>query len=124
MRERQRKEQLARSREPAIPPANPAADGGAQAVPDRVEDPLCELLGRVGLQLVTPLRPMQAHGEPPCQVAAPIVEEHADERNKGGARDRRPEEQKRCRRRSARKVHVERAPPELRAPTDVTYGGD
>ena len=106
MRERQRKKQLARSREPAIPPANPAADGGAQAVPDRVEDPLCELLRRVGLQLVTPLRPMQAHGEPHCQVAAPIVEGHADERNKGGARDRRPEKQKRWRRRTARKVHV------------------
>ena len=111
VREGQRKEQLARSREPAISPADPAADGGAQGVPDRVEDPLCELLGRVGLQLVTPLRPMQAHGEPPCQVATPIVEGRAYERNESGARERRPEEQKGRRRRSARSVH--RCAPEL-----------
>ena len=113
VREGQRKEQLARSREPA----DPAADGGAQGVPDRVEDPLCELLGRVGLQLVTPLRPMQAHGEPPCQVATPIVEGRAYERNESGARERRPEEQKGRRRRSARSVH--RCAPEL-APQGVT----
>ena len=108
VREGQRKEQLARSREPAISPADPAADGGAQGVPDRVEDPLCELLGRVGLQLVMPLRPMQAHGEPPCQVATPIVEGRAYERNESGARERRPEEQKGRRRRSARGVHLAR----------------
>ena len=99
VREREREEELARSREPSIPQANPAADHGAQRVPDRVEDPLCEVLGRVGPQLLTPLRPMQTRGEPPCEVAAPIVEGRAHERNERGARERRPEEHKRWHRR-------------------------
>ena len=93
----------------AVGPAsgtNPAADHGAQRVPDRVEDPLCKVLGRVGPQLGTPLRPMQAHGEPPCQVAAPIVEGHAHERNEGGARERRPEEQKIWHRRLPREARA------------------
>ena len=106
VRERELEEELSRSREPAIPHANPAADHGAQHVPDRVEDPLCKVLGRVGPQLGRPLRPMQAHGEPPCQVATPIVEGHAHERNEGGARERRPEEQKIWHRRLPREARA------------------
>ena len=109
MWEREREEELARSREPSISQANPAADHGAQRVPDRVEYPLCEVLGRVGPQLLAPLRPMQTRGEPPCEVAAPIVEGRAHERNERGARERRPEEHKRWHRRPGEECRWRRA---------------